>query len=103
MTLEDRLNFLEKRVAKIEQQLNVSQYSDDLDEKFNEACHWLLQYDKASASMIQRRLGIGYARAARILDQLEEQELVSMADGSKPRNVNREKVEEYLKEKDQLN
>lgn len=42
---------------------------------------------KASASLLQRRLKIGYARAARILDILEEMEIVGPAEGSKPREV----------------
>ena len=42
---------------------------------------------KASASLLQRRLRIGYARAARILDILEEQGMVGPAEGAKPREV----------------
>lgn len=40
-----------------------------------------------SASLFQRRFSIGYARAARLIDLLEEQGLISPADGSKPRKV----------------
>jgi S-DNA-T family DNA segregation ATPase FtsK/SpoIIIE len=46
-----------------------------------------MQHDKASASLLQRRLSIGYARAARILDQLEAAGYVSPAEGPKPREV----------------
>ncbi|OQY66907.1 hypothetical protein B6D29_02405 [Microgenomates bacterium UTCPR1] len=46
-----------------------------------------MQSDKASASLLQRRLSIGYARAARILDQMEAAGYVGPADGSKPRDV----------------
>ena len=42
---------------------------------------------KASASLLQRRLRVGYARAARLLDMLEEQGIVGPADGAKPREV----------------
>lgn len=45
------------------------------------------QAGKASASLLQRRLKIGYARAARILDLLEEQGVIGPADGAKPREV----------------
>jgi hypothetical protein len=45
------------------------------------------QHDKASASLLQRRLSIGYARAARLLDQLEAAGYVTPAEGSKPREV----------------
>jgi len=96
MTIEDRVTFLERRVAQLEQLLKVPVHSDELDPKFTEACHLVLQYDKASASMIQRRLMIGYARAARILDQLTEAALISLPKGSKPRDVFTDKVEEYL-------
>ena len=51
----------------------------------------VLEYKRASASLLQRRLKIGYARAARILDMLEEKGVVGPADGAKPREV-------YLKE-----
>ncbi|MEJ7802454.1 MAG: DNA translocase FtsK, partial [Candidatus Limnocylindria bacterium] len=42
---------------------------------------------KASASLLQRRLRIGYARAARILDQMEDRDVVGPADGSRFREV----------------
>jgi S-DNA-T family DNA segregation ATPase FtsK/SpoIIIE len=42
---------------------------------------------KASASLLQRRLSIGYARAARILDILEEQGVIGPAEGAKPRDI----------------
>lgn len=57
------------------------------DELYDEAKEVILQYQKASASLLQRRLQIGYARAARILDMLEENGIVGEADGSKPRTI----------------
>jgi S-DNA-T family DNA segregation ATPase FtsK/SpoIIIE len=57
------------------------------DDLFEEAIKIVCQYDRASASLLQRRLAIGYARAARILDQLEAAGVVGPAEGSKPRNV----------------
>lgn len=69
---------------------------DDKDPKFNEAANLIAKYDKGSSSLIQRRLAVGYARAARILDQLCEAGLVGQAQGSKPREVNKAKVQEYL-------
>jgi S-DNA-T family DNA segregation ATPase FtsK/SpoIIIE len=69
---------------------------EERDEKFNEAARMCSQYDQASSSLIQRRLKVGYARAARILDQLCEAGLVGQANGSKPREVNREAVNAYL-------
>lgn len=61
--------------------------TDGKDSLFEEAKQIIVQYDRASASLLQRRLKIGYARAARILDQLEEIGMVGPAEGSKPREV----------------
>lgn len=69
---------------------------EDRDNKFEEAVKLISQSDKASSSLLQRRLSVGYARAARILDQLHEAGLVGPADGSKPREVNMGKIREYL-------
>ncbi len=69
---------------------------DDRDEKFVEAARLFSKYDKASASLIQRRLSVGYARAARILDQLFEAGLIGPPEGSKPRDVNMQKIQEFL-------
>ncbi|MBI5123718.1 DNA translocase FtsK [Candidatus Roizmanbacteria bacterium] len=54
---------------------------------FNQAIEIIMQQDKASASLLQRRLSIGYARAARLLDQLEAAGYVGPAEGAKPRSV----------------
>jgi len=59
----------------------------DNDPYFNQAVETISQFDKASASLLQRRLKIGYARAARILDELEAAGYVSPSEGSKPREV----------------
>jgi S-DNA-T family DNA segregation ATPase FtsK/SpoIIIE len=57
------------------------------DELFEEALKIICEHDRASASLLQRRLRIGYARAARLLDELETRGIVSEQDGSKPREV----------------
>lgn len=59
----------------------------DQDPLFNQAVDIISQFDKASASLLQRRLKVGYARAARILDELEAAGYVSPAEGAKPREV----------------
>ncbi|MDO8639822.1 MAG: DNA translocase FtsK, partial [bacterium] len=61
--------------------------ADGHDPRFEEAIRIVCQYDRASASLLQRKLSIGYSRAARVLDQLEEMGIVSHAEGSKPRDV----------------
>lgn len=71
---------------------------EDGDELLGEAKEVIMQAGKASASLLQRRLRIGYARAARILDLLEEQGFIGPADGAKPRDVLVDEVEECEEE-----
>lgn len=59
----------------------------DTDDLFAESVRLVCSADKASASLLQRRLSIGYARAARILDQLESAGVVGPSEGSKPRDI----------------
>lgn len=54
---------------------------------FGQAVEVVSSFGKASSSLLQRKLSIGYARAAKLLDQLEEAGFVSAAEGSKPREV----------------
>ena len=65
----------------------LSARADGRDGLFADAVRIICEYDKASASLLQRRLSIGYSRAARILDQLESEGIVGHAEGSKPRDV----------------
>lgn len=60
---------------------------EDLDKKFEEAVNVVLQNEKASASFLQRRLEVGYARAARILDQMEAKGIIGPSKGAKPRDI----------------
>lgn len=60
---------------------------DSDDELLGEAKDVIMQAGKASASLLQRRLKVGYARAARLLDLLEEQGIIGPADGAKPRDI----------------
>ncbi len=59
----------------------------DDDELYEEAREIIMEAGKASASYLQRRLKVGYARAARLLDMLEERGVIGPADGAKPREV----------------
>lgn len=68
----------------------------DLDDFFKEAVNICINNNKASASLLQRRLSIGYARAARIIDQLERSGLVSASEGNKPREVLIESAKAFL-------
>lgn len=60
---------------------------DDEDELFEEARETVIKAGKGSTSYLQRKLRVGYARAARLMDMLEEQGVVGPPDGSKPRDV----------------
>ena len=57
------------------------------DDLYNEAVETVCRAGKASASLLQRRLRVGYARAARLLDILEEQGVIGQSEGAKPRSV----------------
>lgn len=57
------------------------------DSLYEDAKELVVQTGKASASLLQRRLRVGYARAARLLDLLEEQGVIGPADGAKPRDI----------------
>jgi len=69
---------------------------DGHDQLFEDAVRIVCQFDKASASLLQRRLSVGYARAARIIDQLEAASIIGPGEGSKPRDVLVRNAEEYL-------
>jgi S-DNA-T family DNA segregation ATPase FtsK/SpoIIIE len=69
----------------------------DTDNMFADAVKIVCQYDRASASLLQRRLSMGYARAARVIDQLEAAGVIGPSDGtSKPRDVLIKDAEEFL-------
>ncbi|HEX6416206.1 MAG TPA: DNA translocase FtsK 4TM domain-containing protein [Candidatus Saccharimonadales bacterium] len=57
------------------------------DDMYKDALRVVVESGKASTSLLQRRLRIGYARAARIIEQMEEQGVIGAADGSRPREV----------------
>lgn len=60
---------------------------EDLDELYLQAVDLVIEQDTASVSLLQRKLKVGYARAARIMDQMEERGIVGPAEKSKPRQV----------------
>jgi S-DNA-T family DNA segregation ATPase FtsK/SpoIIIE len=74
----------------------VAGVDEDVDELFKNAVEVVVQYDRASASLLQRRLSVGYARAARIIDQLESAGVVGPPDGSKPRDVLIQSTQEFF-------
>lgn len=64
-----------------------SSLSTDEDELLEEAIRVVVESGQASTSLLQRRLRIGYNRAARIMEQLEAKNVISLKDGSKPREI----------------
>ena len=59
----------------------------NLDAMFEEAARMVVTFQQGSTSTLQRKLGMGYARAGRVMDQLEASGIVGPQEGSKPRQV----------------
>jgi S-DNA-T family DNA segregation ATPase FtsK/SpoIIIE len=59
----------------------------DKDEVYEEAVKLILESKQASVSVLQRRLGLGYTRAARLIDMMEDEGIVGPYQGSKPRDL----------------
>ncbi|PIS16013.1 DNA translocase FtsK [Candidatus Roizmanbacteria bacterium CG09_land_8_20_14_0_10_41_9] len=99
--VSDLVKFLKSQVPEVHYTEEVTEHTtsiagtggtmipslSDNDPLFNRALEIVMQQDKASASLLQRRLSVGYARAARLLDQLEAAGYVGPSEGSKPREV----------------
>lgn len=105
--VEKVVDFIKKQIGKpnyeadIVEQINnsiVLEGDMDSDEFFEEALKIIIDNQQASISMLQRRLKIGYNRAARLIDEMEARGIVGPYEGSKPRQV-LIKSEEYFEEK----
>lgn len=70
-----------------EELLRKAQVTEDEDELFYEACEFVVEQGGASTSSVQRRFKIGYNRAARLIEMMEQQGFISEGRGSKPRDV----------------
>lgn len=78
----------QEAIEKVEEvAVKESNPSDDEDELIDEAIKIIINENTASVSMLQRKLKVGYARAGRIIDQLEQRGVVGGYEGSKPRKV----------------
>jgi S-DNA-T family DNA segregation ATPase FtsK/SpoIIIE len=81
-------NFMEKDLEKdLEKKQEEGILFDEDDPLFEEAKRIVIESGKASSSLLQRRLRVGYARAARLIDMLEEKGIVGPAEGAKPREI----------------
>ena len=69
---------------------------DSCDELLESAVKLALELGKISTSMVQRRLSVGYSRAGRLVDQMEERGIVTPANGAKPRDVVLSRAEDFL-------
>jgi S-DNA-T family DNA segregation ATPase FtsK/SpoIIIE len=69
------------------EQVRISDLEDADDELYEEAMRLVVLHQQASTSMLQRRLKVGYSRAARLLDLLEERGVVGPSEGAKGREV----------------
>ena len=86
---EDILDSIEKsgKTDKEIQDTNSKDPDDNTDEHLMEAIDLVVETGQASTSFIQRKFNVGYARAGRIIDQMEERGVISGYQGSKPREV----------------
>ncbi len=85
---EEIMEQIEKHVEKSEGMAAGAEVGDsDADEMLDAAVDVVLESGQASTSMLQRRLKLGYSRAARIIDQMEERGIVGEFEGSKPRKI----------------
>ena len=86
---EDILNHINNEVT------TEAAITNEGDELLEEAIKIVVEYKQASTSFIQRKLRVGFNRASRIMDELEERGIISEKDGSKPRQVLIEKEDLY--------
>jgi S-DNA-T family DNA segregation ATPase FtsK/SpoIIIE len=104
--VKDVIDFIKNQAPQVEYQEEITQKQgpgivgasgqvEDLDPLFEPAIEVMLQHQKASASLFQRYLQVGYARAARILDQLEQAGVVGKGEGAKPRAILIKSMDEW--------
>ncbi len=84
--------YLEEVIAT--QEKKVSGVEQEKDELYKEALNIVVQTRQASVSMIQRKLRVGYTRAARMIDIMEEEGIVGPYNGAKPRDILVDNIEE---------
>jgi S-DNA-T family DNA segregation ATPase FtsK/SpoIIIE len=82
---QEQVQYIEEMVPEISEP--SSEQHEDLDKDFDQAVHVVLEAKQASVSLLQRRMRIGYSRAARLIDQMEAKGIVGPYEGSKPRDV----------------
>ncbi|MBZ2173821.1 DNA translocase FtsK [Schnuerera sp. xch1] len=88
-------------IETIQNEIDINNFIEDGDKLLPDAISLVVSEGQASISLLQRKLKVGYARAARIVDQMEERGIVGGHEGSKPRKVlvSKEEVESIIKER----
>lgn len=81
----------DKKMVVSDEEIKQEEASEEQDPMFNEALDFVIDQQKASTSLLQRRFRIGYNRAARIIDDMEQRGYIGPANGSKPRDVYKQK------------
>jgi S-DNA-T family DNA segregation ATPase FtsK/SpoIIIE len=87
LSAQRKAEFIEDITAGSEADAADGDVDSDLDVLYDDAVNLVIEKGKASTSMVQRHLKIGYNRAARIVDSLERMGVVGPADGARPRQV----------------
>lgn len=93
-TIDETIRDLYEKVERIEQKLEKAGALDEpvsleqsVEDLYEEAKEIVIEAGKASTSYLQRKLRVGYSLAARLMDELEREEVIGPADGSKPREI----------------
>ena len=87
-----------EEVAVFSEQVDINAVSNMRDDLFDEAVRLISEHQQASTSFLQRRLKVGYSRAARLMDELEAAGIVGPIEGAKPRQILVESAEEEYAE-----
>ena len=86
-SLLSEIQRVDEKVEDIQDKLSPPKDEMSEDQLYEEAKRVVMESDKCSTSLLQRRLKVGYSRAARLVDMLEENGLVGPANGAEPRKV----------------
>ena len=81
------MNYDAEEVAVFFNRADINSEENDRDELFDVAVNVVAEFEQASTSFLQRRMKIGYSRAARLMDELELAGIVGPAEGAKPREI----------------
>ena len=95
---------VEKIENSVRSDADKEEVAQEYDPKLEEAVEIVVEAGQASVSMLQRRMRVGYARAGRLIDEMERRGVVSEADGAKPRTVliSREQFRQMFGEEEDL-